>query len=126
MTLQEKTFYQQIHPLRLFVDWTTGFYSCYLFWQQDVIPGLFIAFIPSIIVSMFLAKFGELETLKNSTFGKYLRRTSNKTVDLIRLAAFSCMAAGSWFHQIPIAAVGLLVVIGTWTYGLFVKSNSKR
>ena len=126
MTLQEKTFYQQIHPLRLFVDWTTGFYSCYLFWQQDIILALFIAFIPSIVVSMFLAKFGELEKLKTSAFGKYLRRTSNKSVDLIRLCAFSCMAVGSWLHQIPITAIGLLVVIGTWTYGLLMKSNSKK
>jgi hypothetical protein len=34
------------------------------------------------------------------------------------------MAAGSWNQSLQIAGVGLIIVIGTWTYGLF-QTNKK-
>jgi len=119
MTLLEKNLYQQIHPIRLFTDWSSGLFACYLFWDQKLIEGIAAAFGPSLIVSLIILRFADLEKLKNSTFGRYYKRTYNRTVDFTRFGGFVIMAAGSWSQSIQIAGVGLIIIIGTWTYGLF-------
>ncbi len=119
MNLPEKNLYQQIHPARLLADWTTGLYACYLIWHQEIIPAVVVAFIPSLIVSLIIVRFVDLERIKNSPFGRYYKRTYTKTVDLIRFGGFVVMAGGSWDQSLPIVAAGLAIIIGTWTYGLF-------
>ena len=119
MNLPEKNLYQQIHPARLITDWSTGLYACYMVWNQEIIPAVILAFIPSLIVSLIIVKFGDLEKTKNSAFGKYYKRIYNRTVDLIRFAGFVIMAGGSWSHSFPTIGVGLAVIVGTWMYGLF-------
>lgn len=121
MNIPEKNLYQQIHPARLVTDWTTGLYACYLLWHQELIPALISAFIPSLIVSVFIVRFVDLEKVKNSLFGRYYKRTYNRTVDLIRFGGFVVMAAGSWQLSLPTAGAGLAIILGTWTYGLFTK-----
>lgn len=119
MTLQEKSLYQQIHPARLIVDWTSGLYACYLFWHQEIITGIAVAFLPSLFVSLFVIRMANLEKLKNSRLGKYFQRTYNKTVDLLRFAGFVVMAGGSWYQFFPGIGIGLGIIILTWTYGIF-------
>ncbi|MFZ4620718.1 MAG: hypothetical protein ACOYNS_09175 [Bacteroidota bacterium] len=121
MTLIEKNLYSQIHPLRLFTDWVTGLYACYLLWYQELIPAMITAFIPSLIVSLVIVRFVNLEKVKNSPFGRYFKRTYNRTIDLTRFGGFVIMACASWMQFLPAVAVGLAVIIGTWTYGLFAK-----
>ncbi|MFA6440653.1 MAG: hypothetical protein WCX28_15215 [Bacteriovoracaceae bacterium] len=123
MNLIEKNLYQQIHPVRLAVDWLSGFTACYLFWQKEIAGGLIIAFIPSLIVSLVVMRFIDLEKVKGSTFGRYYKRTYKQSLDILRLGGFVVMAVGSWNHSLLTAAVGLVFIIGTWTYGLF---NSKK
>jgi hypothetical protein len=121
MNLIEKNLYQQIHPLRLAADWLSGFAACYLFWQQEIAGGLIIAFIPSLFVSLVLMRFVDLEKVKNSTFGRYYKRTYKQILDTFRLAGFVVMAVGSYYHSLPAAGAGLLLIIGTWTIGIFQK-----
>lgn len=121
MNLPEKNLYQQIHPVRLAVDWITGFASCYLFWKQDAVGAVIVAFGPSLLVSLVIVRFADLEPLKNSAFGRYFKRTYNRTADLIRFGGFIIMAVSSWFQDLRFAGVGLIVIIATWTYGLFRK-----
>ena len=121
MNLPEKNLYQQIHPARLIADWSTGLYACYLLWHQELIPAMIVAFIPSLIISLIIVRFVDLEKTKNSAFGRYYKRTYTKTVDLIRFGGFVIMAGGSWGQSLPTLGIGLAVIIGTWTYGLFLK-----
>lgn len=120
MTIQEKNLYQQIHPLRLATDWLTGLGACWLFWQRDIWWGVTLSFLPSLVVSLLLIRFADLEKVKNSRFGAYFHRTYNRTVDLTRFAGFVLLAASSWWQLPAGMAAGLLVIAGTWTYGLFV------
>ena len=78
-----------------------------------------IAFIPSLIVSLIIVRFVDLEKIKNSQFGRYYKRTYTKTVDLIRFGGFVVMAGSSWEQSLPAVGIGLAIIIGTWTYGLF-------
>jgi hypothetical protein len=119
MKLIEKNLYQQIHPVRLAVDWLSGFAACYLFWIHEIAGALIVAFIPSLFVSMIVMRFVDLENVKNSSFGRYYKRTYKQSLDLVRLAGFVIMAAGSWYQSLPAAGVGLAVIVFTWTYGLF-------
>lgn len=121
MNFQEKNLYQQIHPLRLFTDWSSGITACYFFWLRDIWLGVTIAFLPSLIISLLVVRFGDLEKLKSSPFGQYYKRTYNKTSDLIRFAGFVILASASWWQLVPGMIAGLLIILVTWTYGLFIK-----
>jgi hypothetical protein len=118
ISLQEKSLYQQIHPLRLVVDWASGLSACYLFWIQDITSGIVVAFGPSLIVSLFVIKFGDLEKVKKSPFGKYFQRTYTKTIDMIRFGGFMVLSIASWYHEWIGMAAGLAIIIATWTYGI--------
>ena len=119
MNLPEKNLYQQIHPARLIADWATGLYACYLLWQQELVTAMIVAFIPSLIISLIIVRFGDLEKIKNSPFGRYYKRTYNKSIDIIRFGGFVIMAGGSWGQSYQAVGAGLSIIIGTWTYGLF-------
>ncbi len=121
MNLIEKNLYQQIHPLRLATDWLSGFAACYLLWQKEVAGGIIVAFIPSLFVSLVVMRFVDLEKVKNSAFGRYYKRTYKQLLDTLRLAGFAVMAIGSYNQSLPAAGAGLLLIIGTWTIGIFQK-----
>ncbi len=121
MNLIEKNLYQQIHPLRLATDWLSGFAACYLLWQKEIAGGIIIAFIPSLFVSLVVMRFVDLEKVKNSAFGRYYKRTYKQLLDTLRLAGFAVMAIGSYNQSLPAAGAGLLLIIGTWTIGIFQK-----
>ncbi len=72
MTLQEKSLYHQIHPTKLFTDWSTGLIALYLLWQHSLVAALLIAFLPSIVVSLVIIRFVDLEKQKQSSLGRYV------------------------------------------------------
>ncbi len=121
MTLQEKNLYQQIHPARLITDWASGIAACFLFWHNDIWLGVALSFGPSLIVSLLVIHFADLDKIQRSKFGEYFRRTYNKKVDLIRFAGFVVAAGASWWQNIPGIAAGFVVILGTWIYGLILK-----
>lgn len=123
MNLQEKNLYQQIHPLRLAVDWGSGLAACYLFWLRDIWTGVAVSIIPSLIVSLFIVRFADLEKIKASPFGAYYKRTYTRTVDLIRFAGFVILAGSSWWHSAEGMIAGLVVILLTWTYGFAYKKG---
>lgn len=121
MTFQEKNLYQQIHPVRLLTDWITGIGACFLFWQRDIWFGVTLSFLPSLIVSLLIVRFADLEKIKNSAFGQYFQRTYTRKVDLIRFFGFLVVASASWWQMVPGIVAGFLIIVGTWTYGLIFK-----
>lgn len=121
MTLQEKNLYQQIHPVRLAADWLTGIGACWCFWQDEIWYGVALSVVPSLIVSLLVIRFADLDKIRQSKFGEYFKRTYNKKVDLIRFAGFVIAAGASWWQNIPGVAAGVAVILGTWTYGLILK-----
>jgi len=60
MTLQEKSLYHQIHPTKLFTDWSMALIALYPFWHHHLIIALLIAFVPSMIVGQFGRKTFEI------------------------------------------------------------------
>ncbi len=118
MTFQEKSLYHQIHPLKLFTDWSTGLIALYLFWQHNLLAALFIAFVPSIFVSLMLVRCVNLEKYKQSSFGKYIQQYMTRRVETVRLAGYALMATGAWYHVIWLIPAGLLVILLAWLRGV--------
>ena len=123
MTFQEKSLYHQIHPAKLFVDWSTGLIALYFFWQQNLIAALVIAIIPSIIVSLFIVRWVDLENYKQSDFGRYVKRYMTQAMQALRLAGYVVMAMGAWNRVVWLIPLGLLVIVFGWLHGRLVPQN---
>jgi hypothetical protein len=121
MTLQEKNLYQQIHPVRLITDWSCGIGACVLFWLHELWLAVGLSILPSLLVSLIVFRLANLEKIKESRFGRYFKRTFNKTVDLLRFSGFVLLAIGSWVHFLWIMGLGMIIIIGTWSYGLLIR-----
>jgi len=119
MTIQEKSLVHQIHPLKLLTDIDATFPALYLFWQHQLVIGLIVTFVPSVIVSALLIRFANLEPYKQSAFGRYFQRyMASSAITALRLSGLLVMCLGAWlgvFWPIP---MGLAMVIFAWLRGL--------
>ncbi len=123
MTLQEKSLYHQIHPVKLLTDWSAGLIALYPFWRHNLVAALLIAFLPSFVVSLVLIRFVNLEKKKQSAFGKYVRQYMTRSVEAVRFAGFVIMSIGAWYHAVWAIAAGLIIIILTWLRGVLLPSK---
>lgn len=123
MTLQEKSLYHQIHPVKLFTDWSAGLIALYPFWRHNLVAALLIAFLPSIVVSLLLIRFVSLEKQKRSSFGRYVRQYMTRSIEAVRFAGFVIMVIGAWYHVVWVIAAGLIIIILTWLRGILLPSR---
>jgi len=123
MTFNEKMLYHQIHPLKLFVDISTGFITTWLAWQHDWFWFLLLLVIPSLIISYLLMEFANLEPIKNSKFGNYIKIHMTTGIEAIRFSGQIIMWIASWYHIIFLVIFGFLLIICGWCSGLIFKTN---
>jgi len=124
MTTKEKILYHQIHPLKLSVDISTGLFTTCLAWQHKVTWFLILFLIPSVIITLLLVRFADLEWLKNSVFGKYVRQHMTSTIGAIRSAGQIIMWVAAWYHLPILIILGLLIIAGGWLKGLLFKPST--
>ncbi|MDE3057835.1 MAG: hypothetical protein KGJ59_07755 [Bacteroidota bacterium] len=124
MIPKDKTLYHQIHPFKLFVDFSTGFLAVYFFWLHDVVTGLIVAFVPSLVISFIMIWTMDFTKQKNSPLGKYVARFMTRQKENLRLVGFLVMLAGGWYQSWGIIIIGFAVVLYSWTYGLLYKSKA--
>ena len=117
MTLEEKSLYHQIYPLKLFTDWSTGIIMLYLLWIHSLVLALCIGVIPSVIVSLLFIKFIPLEKYKQSAFGKYVAKYMTKAMEVIRIVGFIIAAIAAWYHIGWLILLGILIVLFGWLKG---------
>jgi hypothetical protein len=112
MTFQEKSLYQQIHPLKLLTDIGMTFPALYLFWQRQLVAGLIVTFVPSVIVSAAVLRFANLLPYKQSAFGRYFHRyMTSSVVTVVRLFGLLVMSVGAWLHVVWLIPLGFVIVI---------------
>ena len=121
MTFNEKKLYHQIHPLKLFVDISTGFFTTWLSWQHDWFWFLLLLVIPSLIISYFLIEFANLEPLKDSKFGNYIKIHMTSGMEAIRFSGQIIMWIAAWYHMIFLIILGFIIIICGWCSGLIFK-----
>jgi hypothetical protein len=116
--LAERVLYHQIHPLKLFTDWATGFVAAALLWTHQLTAALLVGFMPSIVVTAALLRWADLEPYRASRFGRYVSGFMTRRVEMARLAGVVPFWLGAWFHR-PLAMIaGVVWIVGCWMWGL--------
>lgn len=123
MNIVDKTLYHQIHPFKLTTDVISAFAAVYLLWLHLIVEGLIVAFVPSLMISLFMLKLMDFEKQKQSSLGKYVKKFMGRGTDTARSLGFLVMLAGGWLHFVWIIALGFLVIISTWAKGLIFKKQ---
>lgn len=126
LNFKDKILYHQIHPLKLFVDISSGLFTTYLLWQRNIIWFLILFLLPSVLISLVLIHFANLERLKNSTFGKYIKKYMTSTIEAIRLTGQILMWVAGWYHSIILIAIGFSIIIGGWCTRLLFKRHDRN
>ena len=121
MNILDKTLYHQIHPFKLGTDLLTALAAVYLMWLHLWIEGLLLAFVPSLVISLFMLKLMDFEKQKHSPFGKYIKKYIGRAADTVRSLGFLVMLAGGWFRISWLIAIGFLIVLGAWFNGFLFK-----
>ena len=125
MTYTEKLMYHQIHPLKLGVDLACAAIALFFVWEHDWVKGLIVAFIPSMLVSMYVLKYYDLEPLKKSALGQYIGGYMTKYMEGMRTGGLAVAATGAWMHDLNILGLGLAVILYTWVAGFFMRRKKK-
>ncbi len=125
MTLKERALYHQIHPLKLAIDVLASVVSLYFFWQHQAVLGFALHFLPPLIVSGLLMRYGALEPYRNSSLGRYVAGNMTRTIEGVRLFGDLVTILGAWSHDWLLIAAGFVVVIGAWCNGLL-PSRTRR
>ncbi len=122
MSFQEKKLYHQIHQLKLATDIGATIPFLYLLWDHKLLLAFVVGFAPPIVVSAAMMKWTpDLERIKRSWFGRYIRRYMTSAIEAIRFLSLVPMAYGAWLHQPGYIAFGLAILIAAWCNGLIWK-----
>lgn len=117
MNFREKEKYHEIHPVKLAVDVSTTLLSIYFYWVQDFILGTIIGYLPSVIVTVVMIKWVNLEKIKQSPSGRYIDKYMTNTMRLIRFAGLIVSTIAAWYNTWWLVLVGLLVILFVWLHG---------
>ena len=123
MDLSEKVLYHQIHPAKLVADITGCITSTYLMWHRRFGPAMLGAWVPAILGSALVLRFADLEHLKHSPFGHYIRQSMTRRIEAWRFGGQVVMWIGAWYHQFWLIGVGIATVIAAWISGRWRKSS---
>jgi hypothetical protein len=125
MTLQEKALYHQIHPLKLGTDIVAQAVATVLFWEHHLALGLAVMLAPPIIASAILVNTLDLDGIRDSAVGRYLKRSMTRPMEALRLAGTIPMVLGAWYHQPWLIALGLALILFGWLRGLILPVKAK-
>ena len=121
--LRERIILHQVHPVKLVVDWVTGFAATWLFWEKEIVLALLVGLLPSVIVSTYMISKTDLSRFRETPLGRYFLSPRTRPNDQVRLAGLVIMWGGAWANSIPVAAAGLAVILLAWGKGLIVKEK---
>jgi hypothetical protein len=117
MDFNEKLLYHQIHPAKLAADIGGSLLSTSLMWRRKFGPALVAAFAPALLASALVWRFADLERLRQSPLGRYIRRFMTRQIEAWRFAGQVVMWLGAWYRQPWLILAGLAAVGAAWLSG---------
>lgn len=117
MDASAKALYHQIHPAKLATDIISAFISLFLLWMHDLVLGLIVGYVPSIIATVLIISFADLEKYKQSTFGKYVKTYMNRTTQAVRLAGDTLSKIAAWYNLVLLIIISMLMILIAWLRG---------
>ena len=86
----------QVHPLKLAADVSASIVSNILLWQHMLVSALVARYLPPVIGSTLVIRFGNLEALRRTRRARYVLEHMTPATTAIRLAGDVVMGVGSW------------------------------
>jgi len=126
MTPKEKALYHQIHPLKLATDILASVVSLYFFWQHQIVIALALHFVPPLIASGLMIRYGALDALRDSSFGRYVARHMTRVMEAVRLFGDIVTILGAWYHDWLLIAAGFVLILGAWCNGLLPSARKRQ
>jgi hypothetical protein len=126
MTPQEKRLYHQIHPLKLATDISAEIVSLYLFWKHKLLAGMLVFLVPPMIASALVMRLANLETYKQSAFGRYIHDYMTPSVVAIRILGTVITHVGAWYRKPALVPLGLMTVLLGWLQGKLLPTSRRR
>jgi hypothetical protein len=126
MTPKEKALYHQIHPLKLATDVLASVVSLYFFWQHQIVIAFALHFVPPLIASFLLVRYGALAALREGAFGRYVARHMTRMMEAVRLFGDIVTIVGAWYHDWLLVAAGFALILGAWCNGLLPSARARR
>lgn len=114
LSARDAALYHQVHPLKLATDFSTAAASLVLLAQHRLWLALLIMWVPSIIVSSLMIRFGDFSDTHRSRTGKYLRRYMSVKMQALRFGGMALAAVGAWIHAWWLIAAGVAVIAWGW------------
>ncbi len=118
MNRKERLLYHQIHPLKLATDVATAALATALLWAHHLGAAILVGFGPSILVTLALLRWANLESYRASGFGRYVARFMNRRVEAARFAGLVPLWGGAWLHRVGLVLAGVVWILGCWLWGL--------
>jgi hypothetical protein len=118
MEVAERVLYHQIHPLKLFTDWSTAFVAAALLWSHHLAAALVVGFVPAFVVSAILLRWADLEPYRASRFGRYVHGFMTRRIEMARLAGLFPLWLGAWYRRPLVMGAGVVWIVGCWLWGL--------
>ncbi|HKW12682.1 MAG TPA: hypothetical protein VJO33_20005 [Gemmatimonadaceae bacterium] len=118
MDFAERVLYHQIHPVKLLTDVAAAGIAAALLWQHRLGAALAVGFVPSILVSAALLRWANLESYRDSAFGRYVARFMTRRVEAARLLGLLPLWGGAWWRCPAVIGAGVLWIVGCWLWGL--------
>jgi hypothetical protein len=125
MTIQEKILYHQIHPLKLLTDISTSIASTYFLWEHNLFCFFILFLPPSLLITILLLKYANLEKQKNTHMGKYILKYMSPGIQMVRLFGQVVVWVAAWFQAPSFIAVGVMIILLAWGEGLMSKRYAK-
>ena len=82
--------------------------------------------VPPIIVSTLIIKWVDLESNKQSAFGRYLRAYMTPLVVAVRLLGTVVTHLGEWYRRPVLIPLGLVIVLLAWLRGILLPKGSEK
>src|SRR5262244_2996171 len=116
---REKRLFHQIHPVKLATDFVAAVAALFLAWEHRPVLAVLVGLGPPALISTAMLRLSpDLEWLKASAAGRYLKRSMTPAIVSLRLLSLVPMAYGAWNHAPGWIVVGALILAAAWANGL--------
>lgn len=118
MNRAERVLYHQIHPAKLATDIGTAVVAAWLLWEHHPWTALIVGFVPSVLVTLALLQWADLEPYGRSRFGRYIARFMTRRVEAARFAGLIPLWGGAWMREPLAIGAGATWIVACWLWGL--------
>lgn len=106
-----KTLCLRLHPAKFAVDWVSGVFSLYLFWQHALVWAVAVTVILPLLSGYFVKRFADMDKFRQSPLGQYSAIYLTGVVRVLMSGGYLVMMLGAWERTTWIIGVGFFIAL---------------